>query len=93
VAGPFPTTGGHVVLQIASREAPKEEDFATQQPAIEQRLLQAKRQQAFAVFEDNLRSRLEAEGDLVIYHDVLSRMAAGAPGEHPPYPHSHPPGF
>jgi hypothetical protein len=83
-----------VVFQIASKESPNETVFPAQQAAIEQRLLQAKKQQAFAVFEDNLRSRLEAEGDLVIYYDVLSRMAAGAaPGEHPPYPHTHPPGF
>lgn len=98
VAGPFPTAGGHVVLQIASKEAPKEEDFPKQQAAIEQRLLQAKKQQAFSVFEDNLRSRLETEGDLVIYPEVLSRISTSSSGpvlpagEHPPYPHTHPGG-
>jgi hypothetical protein len=81
------------VLQIASREAPKEEDFAAQQGSIEQQILNEKKNQAFAVFQDNLRSNLEARGDLVIHHDVLSRMSAGLPGEHPPYPHSHPTGF
>jgi peptidyl-prolyl cis-trans isomerase D len=97
VAGPFPTAGGHVVLQVASREAPKEEDFPNQQATIEQRLLQAKKQQAFSVFEDNLRNRLESEGDLVIYYDVLGNLSAASPvlpaGEHPPYPHTHPAGF
>ncbi len=93
VAGPFPVASGHIIFQIASKEAPNEEDFSTQQALIEQRLLVQKKDQAFALFEDNLRSRLEAEGDLVIHYDVLSRMAAGTPGEHPPYPHSHPPGF
>jgi len=98
-AGPFPTNGGHVVLQIASKEAPKEEDFPKQQAAIEQRLLQAKKQQAFSVFEDNLRSRLESEGDLIIYYDVLDQLSASGSGpvlpegEHPPYPHTHPGGF
>ena len=96
VAGPFPTSGGHVVLQIASKEAPKEEEFSKQQVTLEQRLLQGKKQQAFAVFEDNLRSRLEAEGDLVIYYDVLGNLSASPTlpaGEHPPYPHTHPAGF
>lgn len=96
VAGPFPVTGGHVVLQVVSKEAPKEEEFTAQQSNIELRLLEAKRQQAFAVFEDTLRSRLEADGDLVIYNDVLSRMSTSGSGpvlpegEHPPYPHTHP---
>ena len=99
VAGPFPTTGGHAVLQIASKEAPNEELFSTQQAAIEQQLMQGKKQQAFSVFEDTLRSSLEAEGDLVIYYDVLGNMAASGSGpvlpegEHPPYPHTHPGGF
>ena len=96
VAGPFPMAGGHIILQIASREAPQEEQFPALQPAIEQRLLQAKKLQAFAVFEDNLRSDLEARGDLVIYYDVLGNMEASPvlpAGEHPPYPHTHPPGF
>jgi peptidyl-prolyl cis-trans isomerase D len=93
VAGPFPTPGGHVVFQIASKEAPNEALFSSQQTPIERQLLQQKKEQAFAVFEDNLRSRLEADGDLVIYYDVVSRLTAGTPGEHPPYPHSHPPGF
>lgn len=94
VAGPFPVASGHIFFQIASKEAPNEEDFPTQEAAIEQRLLAQKKDQAFAMFEDNLRSRLEAEGDLVIHYDALSQMAAGTyGGEHPPYPHSHPHGF
>ncbi len=93
VAGPFPTPSGHIVLQIASRQAPKEEDFAGLQPTLEQRILDDKKDQAFAIFQDNLRSTLEARGDLVIYQDVLSRVGQAIPGEHPPYPHSHPPGF
>jgi peptidyl-prolyl cis-trans isomerase D len=93
VAGPFPAADGHVVFQIASREAPKEEEFPGMQPAIEQRLLNDKKNQAFAVFQDSLRSNLEAQNEWVIDHEVLSRMNQGIPGEHPPYPHSHPPGF
>jgi peptidyl-prolyl cis-trans isomerase D len=99
VGGPYPTTGGHVVFQIASKEAPNEEVFPTQQTMIEQRLMQEKKQQAFAVFEDDLRNRLEADGDLVIYYDVLSNISSSGSGpvlpegEHPPYPHTHPGGF
>ena len=93
VAGPFPATSGHVAFQVASRQAPKEEDFPTQQPQVEERLLSQKRQQAFTMFQENLRSRLEAAGDFVIHQDVVDRMATAAPTEHPPYPHTHPPGF
>jgi peptidyl-prolyl cis-trans isomerase D len=95
VGGPYPTTDGHVVFQVASKEAPSEEVFPTQQTMIEQRLMQEKKQQAFAVFEDDLRNRLEADGDLVIYYDVLGQMSAAGSGpvlpegEHPPYPHTH----
>jgi peptidyl-prolyl cis-trans isomerase D len=98
VGGPYPATSGHVVFQIASKEAANEELFSSQQATIEQQLMQQKRQQAFAVFEDNLRSRLEAEGDLVIYYDVLEQMSTSGSGpvlpegEHPPYPHTHPSG-
>ena len=89
------------MFQIASKEAPKEEVFPAQQASIEQQLLQEKKQQAFAVFEDNLRNRLEADHELVIYHDVLDSMTASGSGsgpvlpegQHPAYPHTHPSGF
>jgi len=93
VAGPFPATNGHVAFQIASRQPPKEEDFPAQQQQVEDRLLGEKRAQGFAVFQETLRSRLEAAGDYVIYQDALTRMTTASPTEHPPYPHTHPPGF
>jgi peptidyl-prolyl cis-trans isomerase D len=93
VAGPFPATNGQVAFQIASRQPPKEEDFPAQQQQVEDRLLGQKREQAFAVFQESLRSRLEAAGDYVIYQDALTKMTTAAPTEHPPYPHTHPPGF
>jgi peptidyl-prolyl cis-trans isomerase D len=93
VAGPFPATTGHVAFQIASKLPPKEEDFAMQQKQVEDALLAQKREQAFATFQDSLRSRLEAAGDYVIYQDALTRMTTASPTEHPPYPHTHPPGF
>ena len=91
IAGPLPATTGQVAFQIASRQPSKEEDFAIQKQQIEDRLLAQKRQQAFSVFQDSLRSKLEASGDLKIYQDVLSRTAAG--NQPLPHPHPHPPGF
>jgi hypothetical protein len=40
------------------------------------------------VFQETLRSRLEAAGDYVIYQDALTRMTTASPTEHPPYPHA-----
>ena len=93
VAGPFPTANGHVIFQLASRQPAKDEDFPAQRQQIEQLLLNQKREQTFASFQENLRSRLEAAGDFVIHQDALTRMTTASPTEHPPYPHSHPPGF
>ena len=75
-AGPFRAGTGQVVFQVDSHTAPKDEDFANQKQPIHDRLLAQKRQQVFLVYQDSLKSRLEASRDLRIYRDVLARLTA-----------------
>jgi hypothetical protein len=78
VVGPVLAGGGHVFYQVASRESAKEEDLEQQETVIRQRLLNQKRQLAFETFQDNLRDRMVASGDLRIYEDVLAQLTAVA---------------
>ena len=80
VAGPLSMSSGQVVYQVESREPPKEEELVNQKEAIRERLLNQKRQLAFAVFQDNLMSRLTASGELKdyrtekTYRDAVDRL-------------------
>ena len=78
VVGPVLAGGGHVFYQVASREPAKEEDLEQQETALQQRLLNQKRQLAFETFQDNLRDRMAASGDLRIYEDVLAQLTTVA---------------
>jgi len=78
-AGPVSVQGTQVVYQIKSREAPKEDEFAAKKNEIEQRLVNSKRQTAFEIFQDNLKARLTAAGDLKLHQDVLARLTSGGP--------------
>lgn len=76
VGGPFPVGSGRIVYQIDSRQSPTEQEFTAQKLQIEARLLNEKRQLAFAVFQDTLKSKLLAQGDLTIHREVLDRLTA-----------------
>jgi len=75
-AGPVSVQGTPVVYQIKSREAPKEEDFAAKKGEIEQKLLNQKREVAYDVFQDSLKAKLIAAGDLKLHQDVLARITS-----------------
>jgi peptidyl-prolyl cis-trans isomerase D len=80
-AGPIPVTAGQVVYQLESRVPPKEENLAAQTPALRERLLNEKREIAFNVFQDQLKSRMTASGDLKIHNDVLAKMSTANPNQ------------
>ena len=74
VAGPFSVGSGQVIYHVDLRLAPQEEDFAKQKDQIQERLLNQKRQLTFSVFQDDLKRKLEASGDLRVHRDVLTRL-------------------
>ncbi len=76
VAGPFSAGSGQIVYQVDSRRSPTEEEFGNQKSAVEERLLSEKRQLAFAVFQDTLRSKLTEKGNIKIHNAVLDRVTA-----------------
>ncbi|MBI3894666.1 MAG: peptidyl-prolyl cis-trans isomerase [Acidobacteria bacterium] len=73
VAGPLKVQGGQLVYQVDSRQMPDDADLTQQQQMIRDRLLAQKRRVVFALFQESLRNKLVAEGDLKIHQDVLAR--------------------
>jgi len=78
IAGPVPIGGGQIVFQLESRQPPDEKDFAIQSDAIRQSLLGRKQAVAFALFQDSLKARMTASGDVKIHEAVLNRLNSGA---------------
>ncbi|MBI2817659.1 MAG: peptidyl-prolyl cis-trans isomerase [Acidobacteria bacterium] len=78
--GPLPAQGLQVVYQIASREAPNEQEFASKKTQVEQKVLAEKRQLAFEIFQDNLKKKYRDSGDLKLHQDAITRLtSANAP--------------
>ena len=75
-AGPTSITGGEAIYQVMSHEPPKEEDFAGKKAAIQDQLLNQKRQVAFEIYQDSLRNRLIASGRLKIHQDALAQITS-----------------
>ena len=73
VAGPLAVRGGRFVYQVDSRQMPSDADLAQQQQQVRDRLLGQKRRIVFAVFQESLRNKLAAAGDLKIHQDALTR--------------------
>ncbi|MBI4443679.1 MAG: peptidyl-prolyl cis-trans isomerase [Acidobacteria bacterium] len=78
VGGPLNMTGGQIIYQVDSRDIPKEEDLEVQREAIRRRLLEDKRKWVFEVFQDELKRRLTASGDLKINSAALEQLSFGA---------------
>lgn len=77
-AGPIPIQGLQVVYQLESREPPSEPEFAGKKLPIEQKLLNDKRQLAFDIFQENLKKKLTASGDLKLHQDAVARLTSAA---------------
>jgi peptidyl-prolyl cis-trans isomerase D len=78
-AGPVPLTAGQIVYQLESRQAPEEAEFGVKRDAIRQQVLGQKQAMAFRIFQDNLKNRLRASGDLTINDEVLESMNTVVP--------------
>ena len=74
VAGPIAFAGGQVIYQLDSRQAPQEEDLEAQREPIRQRLLREKQSLVLDAFQNALKNRLIASGDLKVHSDALSRF-------------------
>ncbi|OFW26650.1 MAG: hypothetical protein A3H27_03125 [Acidobacteria bacterium RIFCSPLOWO2_02_FULL_59_13] len=77
VGGPLSMTGGQIIYQVDSRDIPKEEDLEAQREVIRSRLLEDKRKWVFEVFQDELKRRLTASGDLKINSAALEQLTFG----------------
>ena len=77
VGGPVSITGGQIIYQVDSRQIPKEEDLAVQRESVRQRLLQEKRSKVFEIYQDDLKRRLTASGDLKINSAALTQLTSG----------------
>ena len=73
VAGPLAVRGGQFVYQVDSRQMPNDADLDQQRQQVRDRLLGQKRNVVFTVFQESLRNKLAAAGDLKIHQDALTR--------------------
>ena len=79
-AGPFSWTGIQVLYQVASKEPPSEQDFAAKKSQYQERLLADKRQIVFDVFQDNLKKRMLASGDIKPHQDAIKKIVDAQQG-------------
>lgn len=63
-----------VIYQVLEHDNPDPAEFDKQKQAIEQDLLQSKREAAYEAFRDSLQKQLESEGKVKIYPDALKRL-------------------
>jgi peptidyl-prolyl cis-trans isomerase D len=63
-----------VVFQVSEHDNPDPADFDKQKQAIEQDLLQSKRQAAYEAFRDSLQKQLENEGKVKIFPEAMKRL-------------------
>jgi peptidyl-prolyl cis-trans isomerase D len=75
ISGPMNTPNTGVVLSVVERQAPTEADFAAKKDQIRESLLQAKRQELFAFFIDNLRDTMQKSGKVKINEKELQALS------------------
>ncbi len=63
-----------VIYRVNEHDNPDPADFDKQKQAIEQDLLQTKREAAYEAFRDSLQKQLESEGKVKIYPEALKRL-------------------
>ena len=64
------------VVTVNSREEANMSDFAAQRDTLMQQMLQQKRGEVFSEYLEQTRQRMEANGEIKIYKDVLARLDA-----------------
>jgi peptidyl-prolyl cis-trans isomerase D len=82
ISGPINSGSNGVVLAVTEVQAPTEADFAAKRDEIRDTLLQAKEQELFGLFVNNLRDQMEKSGKIKINQDELKTLtrAGSEPG-------------
>lgn len=75
-----------VVLAVTKRTEADLAEFATQRDQLTQTLLTSRRNDVFEDYVSSMRARLDREGKVKIYEDVLARAAAEDESAAPPAP-------
>lgn len=70
------------VVGVSKREDAKQEDFAKQRDSLMQDMLRQKRGEVFQDYLASTRQKMEADGSIVIYQDVIAKLDA-VPGLDP----------
>jgi hypothetical protein len=74
------SSGIQIVYQVVSKEPPSEQDFAAKKSQFQDKLLAEKRQLAFDVFQDNLKKRMLASGEIKPHQDAIKKLADAQQG-------------
>jgi peptidyl-prolyl cis-trans isomerase D len=84
---PIKVGDNYYIVAVNKREEPSNDDFAKQHDQIKQQMLQQKRGTVFSDYLASARQKLESDGKIVIYKEVLDKIdeadkpAGGVPEE------------
>ncbi len=76
VAGPVSVTGGQLVFQLQTRQAPEDSVIEIRKESVREQLLTAKKNLAYSLYQEELRKQLSDSGEIVVYRDVLDQLTA-----------------
>jgi peptidyl-prolyl cis-trans isomerase D len=77
ISGPIVSGASGAVLQLLERQEPPPQEFAQQQDAIRDSLLQQKRAELFEMFVSNLRQSMEKSGQIKINQEEMKGLSRG----------------
>jgi peptidyl-prolyl cis-trans isomerase D len=81
ISGPITTAGNGIVAQLVEKQAPTDQEFAAKKDQIRQTLLEAKRNDLFALFVTNLRKDMEKSKRLKVNQDEMKNLTRQTPQE------------
>jgi peptidyl-prolyl cis-trans isomerase D len=74
ISAPINSGANGIVLSVTEVQAPTEADFLAKRDQIRDTLLQAKEQELFGLFVNNLRDQMEKSGKIKINQDELKTL-------------------
>jgi peptidyl-prolyl cis-trans isomerase D len=81
ISGPITAAGNGIVAQLVEKQAPTDQEFAAKKDQIRQTLLEAKRNDLFALFVTNLRKDMEKSKRLKVNQDEMKNLTRQTPQE------------
>ena len=84
---PIKVGDNYYIVAVTKREEPSNDDFAKQHDQLKEQMLQQKRGTVFSDYLASTRQKLESDGKIVIYKEVLEKIdeadkpAGGVPEE------------